>query len=243
MFTCLQKIKELLLFIIIHYDTINLIKQIEKGLSIMNKLTEKQFNSIINRFTSDTIYPKAFLLHPVRSIQHVIASNSHMALFLSNRLVNDSIHSDRFLTPEEGEQLLSLESKLMDNYTQSPNRLTLDGELIKSIISTLQQHKKELKTRKHAYTYVSYDKSVNEISFSTYVPSKGSPTQKKQSFFLPVNVSDDINDFSILINTSYLIDALETQHVTDQFTSLEHNRNYIRLVNDYSTVIIAKLKG
>ncbi|MGG0667705.1 hypothetical protein ABE073_04165 [Lederbergia citrisecunda] len=181
----------------------------------MNKLTEKQFDSIIDRFTSKTIYPKASLMHPAKSEHYTVASNAHTILFLSNQLVGDSINPERFLTAEQGKQLLTLESRFIDNYKQSSNNLALDEELIESIISSLKQHKKELKTHKQAYTYISYDKSVNGLSFSTYALSNNSAEYKKQSLFRPASVSDDINDFSILINANYLIDALETQLITD----------------------------
>lgn len=207
----------------------------------MNQLSEKQFTNIIDRFTSKTIYPKAFLLHPVKSSKHVIASNSHVILFLSNQLVSDSVSPERFLTAEEGEQLLTLESKLMDNYTQSPNNLTLDGELIQSIIKTLVQHKKDLQACKYSFTFLTYDKSVNELSFIIYADTN--PFTREQSFFRPASVSEDINDFTILLNTNYLIDSLQTQYETEQYTSLEHSHNYIRLVNDYTTIVIAKLRG
>src|SRR5690606_33978829 len=169
-----------------------------------------------------------------RRSSDLIATNSHMMLFLSNHAINDYTLPRQAISDTEEASILRLERHLVTESSPSSNQLTLDGELIQSIISSLKKHKKELRTRKHAYTYVSYVKSVNELSFSTYALSKNSPMHKKQSFFRPSNVSDAITDFSILVNGNYLIGSLQTQYETDQYTTIEHHTNHIKLTNDYS---------
>src|SRR5690606_16686479 len=111
------------------------------------QLSSNQIDRITKRFI-DKDHPQSFLRTPYKSDSHLIATNSHMMLFLSNHAINDYTLPQQAISDTEKASILRLERHLVTESSPSSNQLTLDGELIQSIISSLKQHKKELRTRR-----------------------------------------------------------------------------------------------
>lgn len=201
------------------------------------KLSSNQFNKIVKRFKS-TKHSQAFLNYPYQSANYIIATNSHMALFLSREIISDSTVIENHLTAKEEESLLSLESYHMNKNAQTNKLIILDSQTIETVISTIKQHQASIK-QSSTSTDLSYDNSSNGL-FITSQSFLVEGSEQRNSFNLSEEGRGD--SFSILLNTTYLIDALQTQLDTDHYTSLTCYESYLKLTNRYAVVVIMKLR-
>lgn len=204
----------------------------------MNKLSSNQINRITKRFINPK-HPNTSLHHPYQSDYNLIATDAQVVLFLSNRIVDEAYNVQSNLSEQEANALKRIESHYFYGNKLSKNMLSLDDLQLKSIIKSLNQHQATLSS-KNTSTILSYDKSVNELSFTTMQQSFN--FQQEQSFFRPADTSDTIDSFSILVDTNSFVKSLQTQLETDSYTTIEQYEHYIILANDYSTIVLMKMK-
>lgn len=214
------------------------------------KLTEFQLNRIIKRFTSkQSLHP--LLKKPHQTSNFIIATDTHITLFLSNN-ATDIIISNGDESDETMETLSRLELNYMTQSSFEPSTsFTLDNEIMKIIIKHLKGTHKELQT-KQTKTRIVYSKLTNEINLTSvtlddYYMESDEHMQSK-AHYEPTSILYDVdNDFEVAISTNYLISALMTQRETEQCTTIEYDaveeNNYIRMRNTLSTVIIECLSG
>lgn len=211
------------------------------------KLTEFQLNRIIKRFVSKSS-TLPLLASPFQTDNYTIATNAYVSLFLSSSVTTNTITNEY---ESVSETILKLEEYHMTHSDFDPcTQLSLDGQSIQAIIKALRASQTSQQT-KYTKTRIVYDKRTNELILTTiHVESKFTELVEDElinQYFKPSSVSphrDD--DMSVTLNTTYLINSLMTQYETNLFTTIEYSDfqgNHIKLVNDISTIVIARIKG
>lgn len=213
------------------------------------KLSNSQLIRIINRFTVSKSSSLPLLSQPFQTTNHIIATNAYMSLFLSNEITSETINNKHQAKEEISAAILKLEEYHMTHSNYVPStQLSLDSASIQAIIKALQAEQSSMKTM-YTKTRIIYSKRTNELILTTiksldrFTESRDNILPKK--YYKPSSVSKNRGeDFSLIINTNYLIDSLKTQDETNQFTTVEYDltqSSHIKLVNDISTIVIARI--
>lgn len=205
-----------------------------------SKLSSTQLNRIVNRFVSKREHPKAFLQHPYKSQHSIIATNAHTVVFIRLEQIEDhSSIANSHIEQSEAETLEQLEWQYSSNHREVES-IKLDYKQLETIIKTLKQHQKNLKSTTTAITSLTYNPKHNELTFITSSPKQ--LNEVKEEFHCRPYITNSMTGYSMMFDTSYLINALMTQKETGEYTKLEALPYGLRLSNDTATVVIMMLK-
>lgn len=210
------------------------------------KLTDFQLNRIINRFTSRS--PLSLVANPYQTSNRIIATDANVILFLSNSVTSKTITNEHESKEGISAAILKLEEYHITHSNFDPStQLSLDSVSIQVIIKALKAGQSSKQT-KYTKTRIAYSKRTNDLILTTIkLEDRFSEieydTLTKQ-YYRPSFVSQlRDGDFSLIVETNYLIDSLLTQYETNQFTTIEYSdfqSGHIKLVNDVSTVVISR---
>ena len=205
-----------------------------------NQLSPVRQAHILSKFLSDDTTPELSI--PYKSDTHVIATNSHYALFLLNNVLNSNYTKEYTNIVDADSKLLKMYNTFIRKSTPSLIKIELNSKHLEEIIHALIRHQDEQNT-KNTRTILTYSKEYDEVEFKT-VPNYYKTQKKSLHYTRPAHVSSSVTDFSVMLNTSYLINSLETQKQTDKYTTLEIDPSgrYVYLSNNHSSIVIMQLK-